>query len=204
MVEINLSMADFDLSGDRGTLKNKEDKRVHIEKLNAKASIIIAAAKKLKKESSTQKDIDSYVEQAKAAMANPPIEASLQVLDSVIDNLQKSYDKLIAKKDKYMGKLGRSDQNTLEKLTAELERAKQNKADFIAEHGDQSSTEPNAESEKESPENEPDKEEVRLIKYEDMTKADLSDVAFSRDIDIPHNATKADIIKLINDREQEQ
>jgi len=195
MGEIMLSMKDFDLNGERGSISNAEDKRVYIEKANAKASIAIAANKLLKKTSSTQLEIVDYVSKVRDAIKNPPKDMIEDLLKERVNYAKKNLNKILDLKDKYRGNLPKSKQTSLETWQAELKKQEAELELFYAKQKSEEEADISPDTEAS-----PEQKEKPINK---MNKTELLAILDNKGIIPPEGATNARLIELIENKQEE-
>lgn len=133
MSEKIVTMKDFDLGSEMGQIANKEDARIYIEKANAKAALAIQAAKKAKKHSSTNRDVQDYVSKVREAIKKDqiPVEVYEEHFDGRLNALKDRKKKLLVKKDRQKGFLAKSDLKQLDDLTKAIEGVETEKAEWL-------------------------------------------------------------------------
>jgi len=136
MAEKMLTMKDFDLGVSTGQINNKEEERVYIEKANAKAALKIIAAKKAKKESGVNQDVQKYIGNVKEAIKNNaiPLEIYEEHFDDRIAALNVRIKKLLSRKDQNRGFLAKSDTKYLEELQEAVKDIKKEKEVWLKEN----------------------------------------------------------------------
>lgn len=115
MTETTMTMKDFELDNKMGQITNKEDERVYIEKANAKAALRIIAAKKARKESAVNTDVQDYIGKVRDVIKNDaiPLEIYEEHFNDRIKALKDREYKFLRKKDAQKGFLAKTDEKTL-------------------------------------------------------------------------------------------
>lgn len=135
MQETKITMKDFDLGSTLGQIRNKEDRRVWIEKANAKAALTIVASKKARNQSTVNREVEDYVSKVRDAIRedNIPIEVTTKMFNDRIKAITERKEKILRLKDKQRGFLAKSQIKALdnwERAIKDLETER----DSLVEH----------------------------------------------------------------------
>lgn len=134
--ELQYDMKDFDLSFKKGGIRNRQDEVRYTMMKNANAALRIKAAKKLKKDTNDNREIDSYVSKVNEAIKKDmiPDKVYLQVMNDHINELQNRANRLLSKKDMQKGKLAKSEQHRLDELEKNIAIEKEQRDEWIKEN----------------------------------------------------------------------